>query len=103
MSLPILTPTSAKIPQILSHMADCWPDDHERINEYLHARFRGDYTYAHQDVAEAETLREWLADPSWGDQTIAHVVTREICRPDNLGYVIGATAVRNHRDQMETR
>lgn len=52
---------------------------------------------------EAETLREWLADPSWGDQTIATVITREICRPDNLGYVIGATAVRNHRENMETR
>lgn len=55
-----------------------------------------------QRADEAATIREWLADPSWGDQTIAHVVTREICRPDNLGYAIGATAVRNHRDQMET-
>ena len=52
---------------------------------------------------EAATIREWLADPSWGDQTIATVITREICRPDNLGYVIGATAVRNHRENMENR
>ena len=52
---------------------------------------------------EAATIREWIADPSWGDQTIAHVITREICRPDNLGYVIGATAVRNHRENMENR
>ena len=52
---------------------------------------------------EAATIREWLADPSWGDQTIATVVTREICRPDNLGYVIGATAVRNYRENMEAR
>ena len=52
---------------------------------------------------EAATIREWLADPSWGDQTIATVITREICRPDNLGYVIGPTAVRNHRENMENR
>lgn len=50
---------------------------------------------------EAATIRAWLADPSWGDQTIANVVTREICKPDNIGYTIGATAVRNYRDQME--
>lgn len=50
---------------------------------------------------EARTLREWLADPSWGDKTLADVVTREICKPDALGYTIGATAVRNYRDAME--
>lgn len=50
---------------------------------------------------EAQTLREWLANPSWGDQTIAHTVTREICKPDNLGWGIGPNAVRNYREQME--
>lgn len=47
---------------------------------------------------EAQTLREWLNDPSFGDKTIADIVTREICRPDNLGYTIGPVAVRNHRE-----
>ena len=76
MSLPTLTPTSAKIPQILSHMADCWPDDHERINEYLNARSRGEYTYAHQDVADALT---------------------EYCRANNLGNGVSEAAVRRYR------
>lgn len=49
---------------------------------------------------EAETLREWLADPSWGDQTIAKTVTSAICKPDNLGYAIGATSVRNYREAL---
>lgn len=48
---------------------------------------------------EADTIRAWLADPSWGDKTIADVVTREICKPDNLGYTIGPVAVRNYREQ----
>ena len=51
---------------------------------------------------EAATLREWLADPSWPDKTIADTVTQEICRPDNLGWTIGPSAVRNYRDKMET-
>ena len=76
MSLPTLTPTGAKIPQILAHMTDCWPDDHERINEYLHARSRGEYTYAHQDVADALT---------------------EYCRANNLGTGVSETSVRRYR------
>ena len=76
MSLPTLTPTGAKIPQILAHMTDCWPDDHERINEYLHARSRGEYTYAHQDVADALT---------------------EYCRANNLGDGVSEASVRRYR------
>ena len=76
MSLPTLTPTNAKIPQILAHMTDCWPDDHERINEYLHARSRGEYTYAHQDVADALT---------------------EYCRANNLGTGVSEASVRRYR------
>ena len=76
MSLPTLTPTGAKIPQILAHMTDCWPDDHERINEYLHARSRGEYTYAHQDVADALT---------------------EYCRANNLGTGVSEASVRRYR------
>ena len=76
MSLPTLTPTSAKIPQILAHMTDCWPDDHERMNEYLHARSRGEYTYAHQDVADALT---------------------EYCRANNLGTGVSEASVRRYR------
>ena len=76
MSLPTLTPTNAKIPQILAHMTDCWPDDHERINEYLHSRSRGEYTYAHQDVADALT---------------------EYCRANNLGTGVSEASVRRYR------
>lgn len=50
---------------------------------------------------EAATLLEWLADPSFGDKTIADTVTKEICRADNLGWSIGPSAVRNYREQME--
>lgn len=49
---------------------------------------------------EAATLREWLADPRWGDQTIAKTVTDTICKPDNLGYTIGPVAVRNYRENQ---
>ena len=76
MSLPTLTPAAAKIPQILAHMTDCWPDDHERINEYLHSRSRGEYTYAHQDVADALT---------------------EYCRANNLGTGVSEASVRRYR------
>lgn len=69
-------PRTDKVGHLLAHLEDTNPD-------------------------EARTLREWLADPSWADQTIARTVTRTICREDNLGYEIGATAVRNYRDQME--
>ena len=79
MSLPTLTPTGAKIPQILAHMTDCWPDDHERINEYLHARSRGEYTYAHQDVADALT---------------------DYCRANNLGPGVSETSVRRYRKKQ---
>lgn len=50
---------------------------------------------------EAATIREWLADPSWPDQTIAKLVTKHICQEDRLGYEIGPTAVRNYRDSQE--
>ena len=76
MSLPTLTPTGAKIPQILAHMADCWPDDHERMNVYLHARSRGEYLYAHQDTADALT---------------------DYCRANNLGSGVSEASVRRYR------
>ena len=76
MSLPTLAPTAAKIPQILAHMADCWPDDRERMNEYLHARSRGEYIYAHQDVADALT---------------------DYCKANNLGSGVSEASVRRYR------
>ena len=76
MRLPTLTPTAAKIPQILAHVKDCWPDDYDRINEYLHARSRGEYMYAHQDVADALT---------------------EYCRANNLGTGVSEASVRRWR------
>lgn len=69
-------PRTQKVARLLDHLDDARPE-------------------------EAETLREWLDDPTFGDKTIADIVTREICRPDNLGYSIGPLAVRNHRDQMQ--
>ena len=76
MSLPTLTPTAAKIPQILDHVADCWPDDSPRINEYLHARVGQSWVYAHQDVADALT---------------------DYCKANNLGTGISEASVRRWR------
>ena len=76
MSLPTLTPTAAKIPQVLEHVKDCWPDDYDRINEYLHARIGPSWAYAHQDVADALT---------------------DYCKANNLGTGISEASVRRYR------
>lgn len=68
-------PRTGKVQHLLDHLDDARPE-------------------------EAETLREWLSDPDWPDQTIAKTVTKHICREDRLGYEIGATAVRNYRDSL---
>lgn len=76
MSLPTLTPTAAKIPQILAHVKDCWPDDYDRIHKYLNDRTSGAWTYAHEDVADALT---------------------DYCRANNLGPGVSETSVRRWR------
>lgn len=76
MSLPTLAPTNAKIPNVLAHVADCWPDDLPTLTAYLTERTYGDWTYAHQDVADALT---------------------EYCRTNNLGNGISEASVRRYR------
>ena len=57
MSLPVLTPTvnGSKIDAILAHLDDCHPEDAATARMWLTARIGGEYTYAHQDIADALT------------------------------------------------
>lgn len=75
-ALPTIAPAGAKIPQILDHVADCWPDDYPRLDRYLHARVGDSWAYAHQDVADALT---------------------EYCTANNLGTGISEASVRRYR------
>ena len=54
-AIPTLVPTNAKIPQILAHVTDCWPDDLPNITNICTARQYGDWKFAHQDVADTLT------------------------------------------------
>lgn len=76
MTVPTLTPTNAKIPHVLAHVADCWPDDLPKLTAYLTERTYGDWTYAHQDVADALTT---------------------YVRENNLGTGISEASVRRYR------
>ena len=76
MTVPIITPTKAKIPNVLAHVADCWPDDLPKLTEYLTERAYGQFVYAHQDVADALT---------------------EYVRENNLGTGISEASVRRYR------
>lgn len=76
MSVPTIAPTGAKIPQIIAHVTDCWPDDLPKINAYLTARQYGDWKFAHQDVADALT---------------------QYCRDNNLGSGVSEASVRRWR------
>ena len=76
MSLPTLTPTNAKIPTVLAHVADCWPDDLPTLTKYLTEREYGQFVYAHQDVADALTT---------------------YVRANNLGTGISEASVRRYR------
>ena len=78
MSLPTLTPTpnGSKIDAVLAHMDDCHPDDAVTVRMWLTARIGGDYTYAHQDIADALT---------------------QYARDNNLGTGISETTVRRYR------
>ena len=77
-ALPILTPTHAgtKIDALLSHMDDCHPDDAVTVRMWLSARIGGEYTYAHQDIADALT---------------------QYARDNNLGTGISEASVRRYR------
>lgn len=76
MTVPTITPTAAKIPNVLAHVADCWPDDYPKLTAYLTARAAGQWVYAHQDVADALT---------------------EYVRANNLGTGISEASVRRYR------
>ena len=75
MSLPTLAPTmnGNKIDAVLAHMDDCRPDDATTVRMWLSANIRGEWTYAHQDIADALT---------------------EYCRANNLGIGISEASVR---------
>ena len=78
MSLPTLPPTvnGSKIDAVLAHMDDCHPDDATTVRMWLTARIRDDYTYAHQDIADALT---------------------DYCKTNNLGSGISEASVRRYR------
>ena len=78
MSLPTLTPTvnGSKIDAVLAHMDDCNPDDAVTVRMWLTARIGGDYTYAHQDIADALT---------------------DYCKANNLGSGVSEASVRRYR------
>ena len=78
MSLPTLTPTpnGSKIDAVLAHLDDCHPDDATTARMWLTARIGGEYTYAHQDIADALT---------------------DYCRANNLGTGISEASVRRWR------
>ena len=78
MSLPTLTPTvnGSKIDAVLAHMDDCHPDDATTARMWLSANIRGEWTYAHQDIADALT---------------------QYARDNNLGTGVSETTVRRYR------
>lgn len=78
MSLPTLTPTvnGSKIDAVLAHMDDSHPDDATTARMWLTARIGDDYTYAHQDIADALT---------------------DYCRANNLGSGVSEASVRRYR------
>lgn len=77
-ALPALTPTvnGNKIDAVLAHMDDCHPEDAATARMWLTARIGGEYTYAHQDIADALT---------------------QYARDNNLGTGISETSVRRYR------
>ena len=78
MSLPTLAPTvnGSKIDAVLAHLDDCHPDDAVTVRMWLTARIGGEYTYAHQDIADALT---------------------DYCRTNNLGSGVSEASVRRYR------
>ena len=77
-ALPTLTPTvnGTKIDAVLAHMDDCHPDDAVTVRMWLSARIGNEYTYAHQDIADALT---------------------DYCKANNLGTGISEASVRRYR------
>ena len=78
MSLTTLAPTmnGNKIDAVLAHMDDCHPDDATTVRMWLSARIGNEYTYAHQDIADALT---------------------QYARDNNLGSGISEASVRRWR------
>ena len=69
-------PGGCKIDAILAHLDDCHPDDATTARMWLTARIGNEYTYAHQDIADALT---------------------QYARDNNLGTGISETTVRRYR------
>ena len=69
-------PGGCKIDAILAHLDDCHPDDATTVRMWLSARIGGEYTYAHQDIADALT---------------------QYARDNNLGTGISEASVRRYR------
>lgn len=90
-------PRTDKVQHLLDHLSDRCDGEPTLLDENGNPELD---EYGNPIRTEYGTLLDWLADPSFGDKTIADIVTREICRPDNLGYTIGPVAVRNHRETM---
>ena len=75
-TIPPAIGSGAKIPQIIAHMTDCWPEDADRLHEYLaHPTL-----YPHEDVADALT---------------------QYCRANNLGPGVSETSVRRYRKNIK--
>ena len=69
-------PGGCKIDAILAHLDDCHPGDATTVRMWLSARIGGEYTYAHQDIADALT---------------------QYARDNNLGTGISEASVRRYR------
>ena len=69
-------PGGCKIDAILAHLDDCHPEDATTARMWLSANIRGEWTYAHQDIADALT---------------------QYARDNNLGTGISETTVRRYR------
>ena len=69
-------PGGSKIDAILAHLDDCHPEDATTARMWLSANIRGEWTYAHQDIADALT---------------------QYARDNNLGTGISETTVRRYR------
>ena len=69
-------PGGCKIDAILAHLDDCHPDDATTARMWLSANIRGEWTYAHQDIADALT---------------------QYARDNNLGTGVSETTVRRYR------
>ena len=72
----ISQPPRAGLWIVLDHLEDAHPDDATTVRMWLSARIGNEYTYAHQDIADALT---------------------DYCKANNLGTGISEASVRRYR------